>query len=131
MGLSGSGKSTLLRAVNGLAPVVRGSVTVMSNKGSVDPYRCSAKALRDLRMNTVSMVFQQFGLLRGVALQTMSALVWNSRASGRQNASAELLNSSSWSILAKWAGRKVGELSGGMQQRVVWRAPLPPARRSC
>jgi len=26
MGLSGSGKSTLLRAVNGLAPVVRGNV---------------------------------------------------------------------------------------------------------
>ena len=28
MGLSGSGKSTLLRSVNGLNPVVRGSVTI-------------------------------------------------------------------------------------------------------
>ncbi len=63
MGLSGSGKSTLLRAVNGLAPVVRGNVSVKTATGSVDPYKASAKALRDLRMHTVSMVFQQFALL--------------------------------------------------------------------
>jgi glycine betaine/proline transport system ATP-binding protein len=33
MGLSGSGKSTLLRAVNGLNPVVRGSVEVQADGG--------------------------------------------------------------------------------------------------
>ena len=63
MGLSGSGKSTLLRAVNGLAPVVRGDVVVNSKTGPVNPYSCNPKALRDLRMHTVSMVFQQFALL--------------------------------------------------------------------
>ena len=63
MGLSGSGKSTLLRAVNGLAPVVRGDVMVKSKSGPVNPYSCNPKALRDLRMHTVSMVFQQFALL--------------------------------------------------------------------
>jgi len=63
MGLSGSGKSTLLRAVNGLAPVVRGNVSVATPAGPVDPYRANARTLRELRMHTVSMVFQQFGLL--------------------------------------------------------------------
>ena len=63
MGLSGSGKSTLLRAVNALAPVVRGNVSVRTESGYVDPYKASAQVLRDLRMHTVSMVFQQFGLL--------------------------------------------------------------------
>ena len=63
MGLSGSGKSTLLRAVNGLAPVVRGNVVVNTKDGPVSPYSCNPKALRDLRMHTVSMVFQQFALL--------------------------------------------------------------------
>lgn len=63
MGLSGSGKSTLVRAVNGLAPVVRGNVSIKTKSGYVDPYRTTAKSLRDLRMHTVSMVFQQFGLL--------------------------------------------------------------------
>src|SRR6478752_5256934 len=47
MGLSGSGKSTLLRAVNGLAPVVRGDVAVSAATGPVNPYRCNARALRD------------------------------------------------------------------------------------
>src|ERR1700754_1141331 len=56
MGLSGSGKSTLLRAVNALAPVVRGDVSVVTANGPVNPYKANAKTLRDLRMHTVSMV---------------------------------------------------------------------------
>ncbi len=63
MGLSGSGKSTLLRAVNGLAPVVRGDVSVRTSNGSVNPYSCNAKVLRDMRMRAVSMVFQEYALL--------------------------------------------------------------------
>ncbi|MBU2325872.1 MAG: ATP-binding cassette domain-containing protein, partial [Alphaproteobacteria bacterium] len=43
MGLSGSGKSTLLRAVNALAPVVRGNVSVRTENGYVDPYKASAQ----------------------------------------------------------------------------------------
>lgn len=39
MGLSGSGKSTLLRAVNGLAPVVRGDVAVSTESGLLNPYK--------------------------------------------------------------------------------------------
>lgn len=118
MGLSGSGKSTLLRAVNGLAPVVRGEVTVNSASGPVNPYKTSAKGLRDLRMHTVSMVFQQFALLpwRTVADNVGFGLELAGMAEGERKKRVaeqlELVN------LTKWADRKVNELSGGMQQRV-------------
>ncbi|MDR6102944.1 glycine betaine/proline transport system ATP-binding protein [Agrobacterium larrymoorei] len=118
MGLSGSGKSTLLRAVNRLAPVVRGNVSVKTDTGYVDPYRASSKALRDLRSRTVSMVFQQFGLLpwRNVADNVGFGLelsgVPEAERKKRVAEQLELVN------LSDWANRKVGELSGGMQQRV-------------
>ncbi|XAZ22325.1 choline ABC transporter ATP-binding protein [Sinorhizobium sp. B11] len=118
MGLSGSGKSTLLRAVNGLAPVVRGDVAVSAATGPVNPYRCNAKALRDLRTHTVSMVFQQFALLpwRTVAENVGFGLelsgVREAERKSRVGEQLELVN------LTKWADRKVNELSGGMQQRV-------------
>lgn len=118
MGLSGSGKSTLLRAVNGLAPVVRGDVVVNSKSGPVNPYSCNPKALRDLRMHTVSMVFQQFALLpwRTVADNVGFGLelagVAEPERKKRVDEQLELVN------LTQWANRKVNELSGGMQQRV-------------
>src|SRR5690606_17460336 len=118
MGLSGSGKSTLLRAVNGLAPVARGSVLVSTENGTVDPYTAGARKLRDLRMHTVSMVFQQFGLLpwRTVAENVGFGLELAGVAEDERRKTVaeqlELVN------LAKWSERKVQELSGGMQQRV-------------
>ena len=118
MGLSGSGKSTLLRAVNGLAPVVRGNVGVKTDAGFVDPYKASASVLRDLRMHTVSMVFQQFGLLpwrtvaENVGFGLELAGVPDAEREKTVATQLELVN------LSKWANRKVQELSGGMQQRV-------------
>lgn len=118
MGLSGSGKSTLLRAVNGLAPVVRGEVQVRTESGQLNPYACSPKALRDFRMHTVSMVFQQFALLpwRTVADNVGFGLELAGMADAERKARVdEQLNLVN---LTQWAGRKVNELSGGMQQRV-------------
>ena len=118
MGLSGSGKSTLLRAVNGLAPVVRGNVTVATANGPVDPYKASPKVLRDLRMHTVSMVFQQFGLLpwrtvaENVGFGLELAGVADAPRKQRVEEQLELVH------LSQWRDRLVGELSGGMQQRV-------------
>ncbi|KOF21234.1 hemolysin [Ensifer adhaerens] len=118
MGLSGSGKSTLLRAVNGLAPVVRGEVEVKTANGPLNPYRTTAKSLRDFRMHTVSMVFQQFALLpwRTVADNVGFGLelagMPDAERKARVGEQLELVN------LTKWADRKVNELSGGMQQRV-------------
>ena len=118
MGLSGSGKSTLLRAVNALAPVVRGDVNVFSKGGETNPYKCAPQKLRDLRMHTVSMVFQQFGLLpwrtveENVGFGLELAGVAEDERRKRVAEQLELVN------LSKWSSRKVQELSGGMQQRV-------------
>ena len=118
MGLSGSGKSTLLRAVNGLAPVVRGDVQVFNEGRTTNPYTCTPQQLRDLRMHTVSMVFQQFGLLpwRTVAENVGFGLELAGVAEAdRRRAVSEQLELVN---LTQWADRKVNELSGGMQQRV-------------
>src|SRR5690606_17444309 len=111
MGLSGSGKSTLLRAVNGLAPVVRGDVEVNTASGPLNPYRTSPRALRDFRMHTVSMVFQQFALLpwRTVAENVGFGLELAGMPDGerreRVSEQLDLVN------LGQWANRKVNELS--------------------
>jgi glycine betaine/proline transport system ATP-binding protein len=118
MGLSGSGKSTLLRAVNGLNPVVRGSVSVHDGNSMVNVTEADPATLRRLRMHNISMVFQQFGLLpwrtvrENVGLPLEVAGVSNDEANSRIEKQLELVG------LADWADRKVAELSGGMQQRV-------------
>ena len=118
MGLSGSGKSTLIRAVNGLAPVSRGRVVVDTGKGAVDIQSAGSRRLRELRRHEVAMVFQQFALLPwrsvvdNVALGLQFAGV--SRADRRRQAMEKLEIVG----LQDWAHSRVGELSGGMQQRV-------------
>ncbi|KQT82488.1 choline ABC transporter ATP-binding protein [Aurantimonas sp. Leaf443] len=118
MGLSGSGKSTLLRAVNGLAPVTRGRVLVDGGAGPVDPAACGAARLRELRRHEVAMVFQHFALLpwRSVAENVGLGLQFSGMAKAERRdrvaAQLELVG------LSEWAGARVGELSGGMQQRV-------------
>lgn len=118
MGLSGSGKSTLLRAVNGLNPVVRGAVRVHDGDWSCDVTHSAAQDLRRVRRECVSMVFQQFGLLpwrtvrENVGLGLELADVPRKDRLARADRQLELVG------LSDWADRKVGELSGGMQQRV-------------
>ena len=118
MGLSGSGKSTLLRAVNGLNPVCRGRVDVWDGAGLVDATHAAPETLRSIRQHRVSMVFQQFGLLpwrsvrENVGLGLELAGLSEAQRRPRVDAQLALVN------LTQWADRKVGELSGGMQQRV-------------
>src|SRR5690606_27984753 len=101
-----------------LAPVVRGSVSVATPSGRVDPYKAGSKVLRDLRMHSVSMVFQQFGLLpwrtvsENVGFGLELAGVPEAERRKHVGEQLELVS------LSQWADRKVGELSGGMQQRV-------------
>lgn len=118
MGLSGSGKSTLLRAVNGLNPVARGKVEVRCENIWRNPHACSTAELRELRLDWVSMVFQQFGLLPwrtveenvGFGLELAGKKGAEMRDKVREQ--LELVG------LSDWAGKQVQELSGGMQQRV-------------
>ena len=118
MGLSGSGKSTLLRAVNGLNPVCRGAVTVHEKGWSTDVGSADRENLLKVRREVVAMVFQQFGLLPwrtvrenvGLGLE----LAGQSAAQMRERVDSQLKLVG----LYERADAKVGELSGGMQQRV-------------
>jgi glycine betaine/proline transport system ATP-binding protein len=118
MGLSGSGKSTLLRAVNGLNPVARGEVRVNDGNAMVSVTHASPAELRQLRLSRVAMVFQQFGLLpwRSVAENVGLGLELGGMGGGALK--AKVTEQLALVGLSDWANRKVGELSGGMQQRV-------------
>jgi glycine betaine/proline transport system ATP-binding protein len=118
MGLSGSGKSTLLRAVNGLNPVTRGSVTVHGKTGSVSPGNCSREELLQMRRKSVAMVFQQFGLLPWRNVRDNVALGLELGGMKRPEMLEKVDTQLALVGLTEWADRKVGELSGGMQQRV-------------
>lgn len=118
MGLSGSGKSTLLRAVNGLNPVVRGSVQVTCGDAVTDVTSCSAAALRRVRQGHVAMVFQQFGLLPWRSVSENVGLGLELAGQGAAQRDAAVRRQLELVGLSDWADRKVGELSGGMQQRV-------------
>ena len=114
MGLSGSGKSTLIRHLNRLIEPTAGEVWV--NGQNVLDY--DETRLRDMRLNTMSMVFQKFALLphRTAAENAGMALAV------RGNRKDEIVGAG-----RKWLER-VGltgyedhyphQLSGGMQQRV-------------
>ncbi len=117
-GLSGSGKSTLLRAVNGLNPVVRGSVRVRAGTEMVDVTHADRHTLRDLRMRQVAMVFQQFGLLPWRTVRENAGLGLELAGMGKRELAEKVDAQLATVGLADWADRKVGELSGGMQQRV-------------
>ncbi|NOX40085.1 MAG: choline ABC transporter ATP-binding protein [Alphaproteobacteria bacterium] len=118
MGLSGSGKSTLLRAVNGLNPVARGTVRVNDGNSMIDVSHASKAQLRDLRLNRVSMVFQQFGLLPWRNVRDNVGLGLELAGQNAQTRRAQVDRQLALVGLSDWAERKVGELSGGMQQRV-------------
>lgn len=118
MGLSGSGKSTLLRAVNALNPVCRGEVRVNSGGKMVSVTHADRDTLRSLRLHDIAMVFQQFGLLpwrtvrENVGLGLELEGIPKAQRRDRIDTQLELVG------LTDWADRRVGELSGGMQQRV-------------
>lgn len=118
MGLSGSGKSTLLRGVNALNPVVRGEVRVLDGDKMVSVTKADPATLRRLRLTNIAMVFQAFGLLpwrtvrENVGLGLELAGLTAEQRRDKVDVQLALVN------LTQWADRKVGELSGGMQQRV-------------
>ncbi len=118
MGLSGSGKSTLLRAVNGLNPVVRGTARVWDGDQLVDVTHADAATLRRLRANHVAMVFQQFGLLPWRTVRENVGLGLELAGMAKPERQDRVDTQLSLVGLSDWADRKVGELSGGMQQRV-------------
>ncbi|MFE9205197.1 glycine betaine/L-proline ABC transporter ATP-binding protein [Micromonospora sp. NPDC007230] len=114
MGLSGSGKSTLIRMLNGLLRPTRGSVQV----DGVELTTLKPAALRKLRREKISMVFQHFALMphrtvlenAGYALEVAGLPKAERRERG--------LDALRMVGLEEWADKLPHDLSGGMRQRV-------------
>ncbi len=118
MGLSGSGKSTVLRAINGLNKTARGKVLVRHGGAQVDVATCNAATLREIRLKTVSMVFQQFGLLPWRSVRDNVGFGLEIRGMGVAERAKIVDEKLAMVGLDRWADKQVQELSGGMQQRV-------------
>ncbi len=118
MGLSGSGKSTLLRGINGLNDVCRGAVRVNDGQSMVDVTNTSDAELRRMRQTRIAMVFQQFGLLPWRTVRENVGL--GLELGGMPKAQRMQMVDTQLALvgLGDWGDRKVGDLSGGMQQRV-------------
>lgn len=118
MGLSGSGKSTLLRAINRLNPITRGDVRIWREGTPQSVAQAKPDELRDIRSNDVSMVFQQFALLPWRSVAANVGLGLELSGMGEAERAEKVRNQLELVGLSDWAERQVGELSGGMQQRV-------------
>jgi glycine betaine/proline transport system ATP-binding protein len=118
MGLSGSGKSTVVRAINRLNQVARGAVTVEHRDKAVNVQTCDEATLRDLRMHTVAMVFQQFALLPWRTVRQNVGFGLELR--GTSDAERRKIVDEKLALvgLSGWGDKYSHELSGGMQQRV-------------
>ncbi|AOF94086.1 ATP-binding cassette domain-containing protein [Sinorhizobium sp. RAC02] len=114
MGLSGSGKSTLVRLINRLLEPSAGNVRI---DGS-DILSLGPKALRELRSHRIGMVFQSHALLAHLSVRDNVGLPLEIRGiarTKREDRADELLARVG---LEGLGDRRVGALSGGMQQRV-------------
>ena len=118
MGLSGSGKSSLLRCVNGLNTVTRGRVLVEDDGSIIDVADCEDSVLRRLRMNRISMVFQQFALMPWRTIRENVGLGLELRGLGPAERGRLVDEKLALVRLDQWADKLPHELSGGMQQRV-------------
>ncbi len=118
MGLSGSGKSTLLRAINGLNKVTRGQVWLHHEGSQVDVASIGFDQLRQIRMNRVSMVFQQFALLPWRTVAENVAFGLELKGIAKADRTAIIDEKLEMVGLIQWRDKYAHELSGGMQQRV-------------
>ena len=118
MGLSGSGKSTLLRCVNGLNRATRGRVLIDDGGTQVDVTDCEPNLMRRLRMNRVSMVFQQFALMPWRTIGANVAFGLEVRGVPKAERRARVAEVLEQVGLGSWLDHYPHELSGGMQQRV-------------
>lgn len=114
MGLSGSGKSTLLRMLNGLLEPTEGHVYVDNS----DVATLDKEALRRLRREKMSMVFQHFALFPHRTVLENAAYALRVRGLNRTDREARAREALALVGLEGWESRLPSQLSGGMKQRV-------------
>ena len=114
MGLSGSGKSTLIRCLSRLIEPTSGTVRIDGTPiGGLDDH-----ALRELRRNRLSMVFQHFGLFPHRTVIDNVAFGLEIQGATKADRYERALEVLSVVGLGDWADHFPQQLSGGMQQRV-------------
>jgi len=114
MGLSGSGKSTLIRHVNRLIEPTAGEILV----NGTDVLKMSLTELRSFRRNTVTMVFQKFGLLPHRSVLDNVAYGLAVRGVSREERRKEADQWIETVGLSGYQKARPRQLSGGQQQRV-------------
>ncbi|HEJ9059194.1 TPA: glycine betaine/L-proline ABC transporter ATP-binding protein ProV [Serratia fonticola] len=114
MGLSGSGKSTLVRLLNRLIEPTRGEVLI----DGVDISKISDTALRTVRRNKISMVFQSFALMPHMNVLNNTAFGMELAGIPLQERQEKALDALRQVGLENYANAYPDELSGGMRQRV-------------
>ncbi|MDI7775024.1 betaine/proline/choline family ABC transporter ATP-binding protein [Asticcacaulis sp. EMRT-3] len=114
MGLSGSGKSTLVRHLNRLVEPSRGAIEI----GGEDILALDAKALRQLRRQKISMVFQGFGLLPHLSVRDNIAFGLIARGEPKAEAHDKARQWITTLGLDGYQDARPDALSGGMRQRV-------------
>ena len=114
VGLSGSGKSTFIRTLNLLNVPTTGDVIV----GGRNVTKLNDQELRAYRRKDVSMVFQHFGLFSHMSvLQNVEypLEIQGIEEKEKRSRAMEAIESVG---LKGWETSMIGELSGGMRQRV-------------
>ncbi|MCW7547540.1 glycine betaine/L-proline ABC transporter ATP-binding protein ProV [Photorhabdus sp. APURE] len=114
MGLSGSGKSTMVRLLNRLIKPTRGQVLIDGE----DISEISETALREIRRNKISMVFQSFALMPHLNILENSAFGMELAGITKQERNKKALDALKQVNLENYAQSYPDELSGGMRQRV-------------
>ena len=114
MGLSGSGKSTLLRCINRLIKPTKGQILINGKNITT----MSDKELLDMRRHEISMVFQNFGLLPHRSVLSNIAFGLELQGVSKQEREEQAMKSMEIVGLKGYQNQMVGQLSGGMQQRV-------------
>lgn len=114
MGLSGSGKSTLVRMLNGLIPPTAGRILIDGE----DVAQANPAALRRIRREKISMIFQHFALFPHWTLAENVAYGLKVNGVPRESRHKRALGVLEQVGLAPWADSLPSDLSGGMQQRV-------------
>lgn len=114
MGLSGSGKSTLLRCINRLIKPTKGQILI----NDMDITTASDKELLEMRRREIAMVFQNFGLLPHRSVLSNIAFGLELQGVSKQEREKKAMKSMEVVGLKGYQNQMVGQLSGGMQQRV-------------
>ncbi|BCS97038.1 glycine betaine/L-proline ABC transporter ATP-binding protein [Desulfoluna limicola] len=114
MGLSGSGKSTLVRMLNRLMDPTSGKVLLDGE----DVTTMDDEALRRLRRNKMSMVFQSFALMPHLTVVENVALGLEFEGVAKEDRLSRSMEALEQVGLSAWAESFPADLSGGMQQRV-------------